>query len=79
MEEISQPMAVASKAPCKAHLATSHLRALEMVEGHMGHISGQRVENQPNALEREWEKRNMSLRTPGDEGNLQKKAITQLL
>lgn len=35
-----------------------HLRGLEMVEGHGGHVSGRRVVNQQNALEGGRERRN---------------------
>lgn len=56
--EPSQLVALTMKTPCKADLATLQLPAVEMVEGHMGHISSRRVVNQQNALERGWEKRN---------------------
>lgn len=70
------------EAPCKAYLATLHLSALEMVERHMGHISGHRVVSQQNALERRWKKRNkhrgLIVMTLQDEGDRQKKTIAQL-
>lgn len=60
-----------------------HQHALEMVEGHMGHISGQPSVNQKNALERRQERRNrhrgLVLMTLGDVREFTKQTITQLL
>lgn len=80
--EPSQLVALAMEAPRKAYLATLRLPALEMVERHLGRVSGHRAVSQQKALERRWKRRikqrGLSFMTLQDEGDRQKKTIAPL-